>query len=129
MKYLIKSMTLALSCLMVFSVQALSPECQSVADYAVKTYEQAMLDSLTKLVSFKTVATEGMTPDNDPEFIGFKAELKQLALELDLSYSDHGYVLLIGLGEHDDKLGVITHGDVQPANPKLWSQDPFILDT
>ncbi|GGI97982.1 hypothetical protein GCM10007978_39700 [Shewanella hanedai] len=86
MKYLTKSITLAISCVMAFSVQALSPESQSVADYAVKTYEQAMVDSLTKLVSFKTVATEGMTPDNDPEFIGFKAELKQLALELDLNY-------------------------------------------
>ncbi|MEC4724789.1 dipeptidase [Shewanella sp. D64] len=129
MKYLTKLMILALGCVMAFSVLALSPQSQSVADYAVKTYEQAMVDSLTKLVSFKTVATEGLTPDNDPEFIGFKAELKQLTLELGLSYSDHGYVLLIGLGEHDDKLGIITHGDVQPANPLLWAQNPYILDT
>lgn len=108
--------------------QALTPESESTADYAVKTYEAEMLDSLTSLVSYKTVSVEGHTPDTHPEFIGFKRELSQLSQELGLDYSDHGYVILIGLGNSKKKLGIITHGDVQPANPQLWQSNPFVLD-
>ncbi|ACA86212.1 dipeptidase [Shewanella woodyi] len=129
MKTLIGTLSLLLGVMLAFSVQALSPKSESVADYAVENYEDAMLDSLAKLVTFKTVAKEGMTPENNPEFIGFKQEIKKLTQELGLTYSDHGYVLLIGLGDSEDKLGVITHGDVQPADPALWAQDPFLLDT
>ncbi|WP_259649950.1 dipeptidase [Shewanella sp. c952] len=113
----------------------LSPSCiaiesqsDKVAHYAVAQYADDMVASLATLVQFNTVAVDGLTPDTNPEFVGFKRELKSLSEELGLDYVDHGYVILIGLGQQDDKLGVITHGDVQPANPALWQQSPYLLD-
>ena len=112
-----------------------SSQSDAVAHYAVNTYHDAMIDSLAKLVSFNTEAIKGQTPDTHPAFIGFKTELKQLCQTLGLDYQDHGYVLLIGLDASEplsrdgQKLGVITHGDVQPANAALWQQSPYILDT
>ncbi|ABZ76987.1 dipeptidase, putative [Shewanella halifaxensis HAW-EB4] len=111
------------------SVLAVSPLSQKVADYAVDNYSKPMVENLANLVRFNTQAVEGLTPDTNPEFIGFKAELKALSHRLGLDYSDHGYVVLIGLGQSEEKLGVITHGDVQPADPELWLQSPYILDT
>ncbi|WP_041421705.1 dipeptidase [Shewanella sediminis] len=128
MKKLALSLPLVLTSLFPIYVNALTSEAESTADYAVKTYEAEMLDSLSSLVSYKTVSAEGLTPDTHPEFIGFKHELSQLSQKLGLDYSDHGYVILIGLGNSQKKLGVITHGDVQPANPQLWRGDPFVLD-
>jgi len=128
MKKLAVALPLVLTSILPIYAQALTSKAESTADYAVKTYEAGMLDSLTRLVSYKTVSAEGHTPDTHPEFIGFKHELSQLSQKLGLDYSDHGYVLLIGLGNSKKKLGVITHGDVQPANPQLWQSNPFVLD-
>ncbi|NMH63627.1 dipeptidase [Shewanella sp. SHSM-M6] len=108
---------------------ALTPIADTYADYAVKTYDKAMVDSLARLVSFNTQAKDGLTPSTNPEFLGFKDALQALSEQLGLDYQDHGYVILIGLGQSSDKLGVITHGDVQPADPKLWAQSPYLLDT
>ncbi|QYJ80872.1 dipeptidase [Shewanella aegiceratis] len=100
-----------------------------VAQYALNTYGDETISALSTLIPFKTVETEGMTPLTHPEFIGFKAQLKSLSQSLGLDYSDQGYVVLIGLGEGEQKLGVITHGDVQPADASFWQQDPFTLDS
>lgn len=116
-------------------VPQLSPNALKVADYAVAKYDAAMVQSLTQLVSFNTQAVEGQTPDTNPAFVGFKSSLKQLSQELGLDYADHGYVVLIGLDANSavnnepKKLGIVTHGDVQPANPALWAQSPYLLDT
>ncbi|MGI2151196.1 dipeptidase [Shewanella baltica] len=116
-------------------VPQLSPNALKVADYAVAKYDVAMVQSLTQLVSFNTQAVEGQTPDTNPAFVGFKSSLKQLSQELGLDYADHGYVVLIGLDANSavnnepKKLGIVTHGDVQPANPALWAQSPYLLDT
>lgn len=113
----------------------LSPNTLKVADYAVAKYDAAMVQSLTQLVSFNTQAVEGQTPDTNPAFVGFKSSLKQLSQDLGLDYADHGYVVLIGLdansavNNESKKLGIVTHGDVQPANPALWAQSPYLLDT
>ncbi|MCH1930544.1 dipeptidase [Shewanella sp. A25] len=112
----------------------LSENAMSVAEYAVATYQKAMVDSLTQLVSFNTQAVEGQTPDTNPAFVDFKASLKELSQTLGLDYADHGYVLLIGLDANVltkdmKKLGIVTHGDVQPANPALWAKSPYELDT
>ncbi|WP_299806141.1 dipeptidase [uncultured Shewanella sp.] len=109
-------------------VLAVTTQSQKVADYAVDTYSEKMVTNLAELVRFNTQAVEGLTPDTNPEFIGFKAKLTALSTELGLDVSDHGYVMLIGLGDSEDKLGVITHGDIQPANAELWAQSPYILD-
>ncbi|MGE6649046.1 dipeptidase [Shewanella colwelliana] len=98
------------------------------AELAVSQYGNETVKSLASLVRYKTVAVDGMTPDTNPEFIGLKRELKALSETLGLDYADHGYVVLIGLGESKDKLGVITHGDVQPADATLWQTDPFELN-
>ncbi|MCU8037997.1 dipeptidase [Shewanella sp. SM69] len=117
------------------NVPQLSQNALKVADYAVAKYDAAMVQSLTQLVSFNTQAVEGQTPDTNPAFVGFKSSLKQLSQELGLDYADHGYVVLIGLDANSavnnepKKLGIVTHGDVQPANPALWAQSPYLLDT
>ncbi|MCS6203205.1 dipeptidase [Shewanella baltica] len=117
------------------NVPQLSPNALKVADYAVAKYDVAMVQSLTQLVSFNTQAVEGKTPDTNPAFVGFKSSLKQLSQDLGLDYADHGYVVLIGLdansavNNESKKLGIVTHGDVQPANPALWAQSPYLLDT
>ena len=107
---------------------SVSPLAEEIADYALSTYGEQTIAALSTLIPYKTIETEGMTPLTHPEFIGFKAQLKALSESLGLDYSDRGYVVLIGLGEAEDKLGVITHGDVQPADASFWQQDPFVLD-
>lgn len=103
------------------------------ANQSVARYAAAMEQTLAKLVSFNTVRVDNLTPDNNPEFLGFKAAVKAKAAELGFDYADHGYVLLVGLGEDRgggaNKLGIITHGDVQPADPTLWQQSPYQMDT
>lgn len=109
-------------------LQPISSTSDTLANYAVAKYGEQTIVSLAKLVSFNTVAVDGLTPDTNPEFINFKSELKYLSAQLGLDYIDHGYVVLIGLGNSERKLGVITHGDVQPADPKLWHKSPYELD-
>ncbi|MGO3645290.1 MAG: dipeptidase, partial [Pseudoalteromonas sp.] len=64
-----------------------------------------------------------------PDFIGFKALLKMKAAELGLDYQDLGYTVLIGMGKQSDKVTVVTHGDVQPADASKWQQSPFEIDS
>lgn len=117
------------------NIPQLSSNAVKVADYAVAKYDAAMVQSLAELVSFNTQAVEGQTPDTNPAFVGFKSSLQQLSQTLGLDYVDHGYVILIGLDATSSstgepkKLGVVTHGDVQPANPALWAQSPYLLDS
>ncbi|MCE9678581.1 dipeptidase [Shewanella sp. AS1] len=111
------------------ALTSISSTADTLAEYAVEQYGEKTVDSLRTLVSFNTVAVDGLTPRTNPEFIHFKQALKQLSQQLGLDYADHGYVVLIGLGDSDSKLGVITHGDVQPADPKLWHKSPYELDT
>jgi dipeptidase D len=37
--------------------------------------------------------------------------------------------VIIGLGDTTQRLGVLAHADVQPADPTKWRRDPFELDT
>ena len=107
---------------------AVSSLAQSTADYASATYQQAMTESLAQLVSFNTVAVEGLPSPENPVHQGFKQELARQADQLGLDFSDYGYVVVIGLGQSDERLGLITHGDVQPADPSKWLKSPFELD-
>jgi len=110
------------------SVLAVSELAKDTSDYALATYSQPMLDSLEKLVAYNTVAVEGVPADQNPVHIEFKQELKRQALALGLDYQDFGYVVIVGLGKSEERLGVITHGDVQPADPSKWQQSPYKLD-
>jgi len=98
------------------------------ADYALKTYKNDMVASLAKLVKYNTVAVEGLSANDNPEHIAFKAELKNQAESLGLDFQDHGYIVIIGLGDAKERVGVITHGDIQPVNPQKWAKSPFELD-
>jgi dipeptidase D len=111
------------------SEKPVSTIAEQTAEYAVDTYQKAMVASLAELVKYNTVSVEGVSANDNPEHIGFKAELKKQAQALSLDYKDDGYVVVIGLGEGEERFGIITHGDIQPVNPKKWQKSPFELDT
>jgi dipeptidase D len=87
-----------------------------------------MLGTLADLVEFRTVHEEGVANASNPQFQAMTAYLEQRADELGLDFTDHGEVVVIGLGGAEDRLGLVTHGDVQPADPSKWVEDPFSLD-
>lgn len=102
------------------------------AHYAVATYHDAVIASLTDMVSYNTVATPGLALADNPQYTGFKQSLKKQAAQLGFDFRDEGHVLVIGLGPgagHDgERIGLITHGDVQPVDPAKWAKSPFVLD-
>lgn len=98
------------------------------AKYAVSTYRKDIVDTLAKLVSYNTVADKNIPSDRNPVHIAFKEALKAEAQRLGLDYADHGWTVIIGLGSSSERVGVITHGDVQPVDPGKWKKSPFVLD-
>lgn len=108
---------------------SVSEIAQQTADYAVEQYSQPMLDSLARLVQYNTVAIEGISVEKNPANIAFKNELAKQAKQLELDFQDFGSVVIIGLGNSKQRLGVITHGDVQPVDASKWKKSPFELDT
>lgn len=101
---------------------------RAVADYARATYAGDTVSTLADLVAFATVNEEGTANADDPNFRAMSAYLGRLATKLGLDFADHGAVVVVGLGDAPSRLGVITHGDVQPADASKWAQDPFRLD-
>lgn len=111
---------------------------KTTADYAVETYQQEMISTLKTLVSYNTVAKKDISLIDNPVHIAFKNALKQQAQMLGLDYKDEGYIVVISLNSASlgdankvnskQRIGIITHGDVQPVNPKKWAQSPFDLD-
>jgi dipeptidase D len=108
--------------------QVPSSESRAAAAYADSVYYEAMLGTLADLVAFRTVHEEGMANASNPQFRAMTAYLEQRAVQLGLDFADHGEVVVIGLGQAEDRLGLVTHGDVQPADPSKWAEDPFSLD-
>ena len=130
MGFVLKKLALASIALCAFSAHAqLNKHSDSVADYAVNTYQSAQVHTLTNLVSFPTVNKSDVSAPQNPDFIGFKALLKMKAAELGFDYQDLGYTVLISMGQQTEKVTIVTHGDVQPANASKWKQSPFIIDT
>ena len=64
----------------------------------------------------------------NPEFLRLKAYLAGAAARLGLDFEDHGAALVLGLGRSPDRLGLLTHADVRPADAAAWKTDPFTLD-
>ena len=122
-------MSLTLSPVVNANAPQVSDVAQTTADYAVAQYKNDMVNSLRALVKHNTVAKDGVAIDDNPVHVAFKSELKKQALALGLDYRDDGYVVVIGLGAQKQRVGIITHGDVQPVNPKKWQKSPFELDT
>jgi dipeptidase D len=112
------------------SAKPISPSelSQKTAEYAAATYSAAMVQSLAELVKHDTQAVDGISATKNPAHIAFKAELKKQALALGLDFKDEGYLVVIGLGDSEERLGVITHGDIQPYNASKWQKSPLILD-
>jgi acetylornithine deacetylase/succinyl-diaminopimelate desuccinylase-like protein len=55
--------------------------------------------------------------EQNPAHIAFKDYLKAEAARLGFDFADHGCIVVIGLGQGDEKVGLIAHGDVQPVDP------------
>jgi len=98
------------------------------AKYAVETYRNDVVDTLARLVSFNTVADPRYPSDRNPVHIAFKDTIRQEAERLGLDYADHGWTVIIGLGKGEERVGIVTHGDVQPVDPSKWKKSPFVLD-
>ncbi len=99
------------------------------ARHAVRTYPAQLESTLARLVSFNTVADKAVPFESNPQHLGFKRYLKEEAGRLGLDYTDHGYIVVIGLGKSSERVGIVTHGDIQPVDPSKWKKSPFELDT
>ncbi|MBJ7311840.1 dipeptidase [Rugamonas sp. CCM 8940] len=100
----------------------------ATADYALATYRDDVVESLERMVSFNTVADPAVPFERNPQQQGFKRYLREQARRLGFDFHDYGMVLVIGLGKGSERVGVITHGDVQPVDPSKWAKSPFVLD-
>ena len=118
----------ALLLLTAHNAVAVNKETEALSDYAVTHYQQSQIHTLANMVSFPTVNQKGISTLENPHFIGFKTLLKMKAAELGLTYEDHGHTVLISLGTQKDKVTIVTHGDVQPADPTKWQKSPFKMD-
>ena len=110
------------------AIPAPSDSAVKAAKYAVATYRTDIVDSLAKMVSFNTVADPAVPFEANPQHLGFKRYLKDEAARLGLDFADYGHVVVIGLGTSSERVGIVTHGDVQPVTPAKWKQSPFDLD-
>ena len=100
----------------------------ATAEHARAAYAGKVIDALAAMVRFNTVADPKVPVERNPAHLGFKKFLKEEAARLGFDSTDAGYVVVIGLGKGAERVGVITHGDVQPVDPSKWRQSPFKLD-
>ncbi len=105
-----------------------SAQARAAADRAVAEYFDAVVDTLADLVAFRTVVDSELPNPRNPEFVRLKAYLADTAARLGLDFEDHGAALVLGLGSSPDRLGLLTHADVRPADTAAWRTDPFTLD-
>ena len=105
-----------------------SPLARAAAERAATAYFDPVVDTLADLVAFRTVVAEGVPNARNPEFLRLKGYLADAAARLGLDFEDHGAALVLGLGRSPDRLGILTHADVRPADAAAWKTDPFTLD-
>lgn len=117
-----------LACATAHAATPISNAAAGAARHARQAYGEKVIGSLATMVSFNTVADEKVPFEKNPQVIGFKRFIKQEAKSLGLDFTDYGYVMVVGLGQGKERVGVITHGDVQPVDPSKWKQSPFKLD-
>lgn len=129
---MLKQLTLAamlVAALPIATAAPLSAPATAAARHALDTYPNQLQASLAMMVSFNTVADPAIPAEQNPQHLGFKQFLKEEAERLGFDYRDHGMVVVIGHGAAQERVGIITHGDVQPVNPAKWAKSPFQLDT
>ena len=112
----------------VTSAQTPSEDAQRLAELAHQRYGEPLVTTLAELVAFDTYRREGIPNAEHPSFKAMSARLGEIAAEFGLDFADYGAVVVIGLGDAEERLGVITHGDVVPVTPSQWAKDPFTLD-
>lgn len=83
---------------------------------------------LGELVAFDTWHREGTDNAEQPPFQAMSRWFKAFAEQADLRFEDHGNVVVVSMGTASDRLGIVTHADVQPVDPSKWAADPFTLD-
>ncbi len=105
-----------------------SARARAAADRAAANYFDAVVDTLADLVAFRTVIERGVPNARNPEFVRLKAYMAAAAARLGLDHEDHGAALVLGIGRSPDRLGLLTHADVRPADAAAWKTDPFKLD-
>ena len=105
-----------------------SPLAQEGARRAAASLTAAV-STLATLVAFPTVAAPPTPNVQLAAFRRLKEYLSRLCDEWDFDVEDHGAAVVIRYGEAIDRLGILTHGDVQPADLERWRGDPFTLDT
>ena len=105
-----------------------SPLACRAADHAAARLADT-ISTLAELVGFETVAAPPTPNVQLRAFRELKACLSDTCRTLSFDFEDHGAAAVIGLGREKDRLGVLTHGDVQPADRQRWRSDPFTLDT
>ncbi len=106
-----------------------SKRARDIASYARETYAEAVVATTADLVAFRTVHQPGLDNAENPDFKAMTDYLEAKANELGLDFADHGNVVVVGLGGSPARLGIVTHGDVQPADPSKWARNPFRLDS
>lgn len=88
----------------------------------------AATSTLAALVAFRTVAAPPTPNARLAPFRRLKEYLARRCGAWGFDFADHGAAVVIGLGRAADRLGVLTHADVQPADRGRWRGDPFTLD-
>ncbi len=105
-----------------------SPLARRAARRAVAGLDAAT-DTLAALVAFRTVAAPPTPNARLAPFREMKEYLARRCGAWGFDFEDHGAAVVIGLGRAADRLGILTHADVQPADRGRWRGDPFTLDT
>ena len=105
-----------------------SPAARAAGAEAAAHVDSAIA-TLGALVALPTVADPPTPNARLPVFRDLKDYLARCCRERGFDFEDHGAAVVIGLGRAADRLGILTHGDVQPADAARWRGDPFRLDT
>ncbi len=95
---------------------------------AAAAHVDSAIATLAALVALPTVADPPTPNARLPVFRDLKDYLASCCRERGFDCEDHGAAVVIGLGRSADRLGILTHGDVQPADAARWRGDPFRLD-
>jgi succinyl-diaminopimelate desuccinylase len=110
---------------MVLSAILLAATLQTKAASVIKIYDQRhakkMVPLLTEVIDFPT------TQFDADGHMAQKAWIEKAAYDLDLTYRDAGSISEIELPGPPNApvLGLMVHGDVQPAEADAWSFSPF----
>lgn len=101
---------------------------EKVANQVETTYSEQAIEVTKDLIAFPTVKKAGMENRDNPHFQAMSIYLEKMARKLDFDFKDYGDVVVIGLGNLKDRLGLVTHGDVVAVSPDSWKKSPFQLD-